>query len=89
MIEIVSNIVASLILATFAGLLTWGLGAPAWAIFAVAWITYFTALPMKRQEDSLRPIVEHVAGLIAPETGEEYGLIHRQLIYDAQKALHR
>lgn len=35
----------------------------------------------------LRPIVAHVAGLVAPESGFEYGEVHRQVIYDAREAL--
>jgi hypothetical protein len=35
----------------------------------------------------LRPIVEHIAGMVAPEAGFEYGQIPHQLIYDARAAL--
>jgi hypothetical protein len=35
----------------------------------------------------LRPIVEHIAGLVAPEGGFAYGQIHRTLIYEARAAL--
>lgn len=33
------------------------------------------------------PVLRHVAGLVAPEAGEEYGLIHREVIYEARRAL--